>query len=93
MRQTAGLFGCASQLPGQLIAIHPGHHHVRRDQVDILPLHNFQRLLPVRRGNGAVASVGQHRAEKLPHIGIVLHHQNAEHPASPPVTGDYTTKM
>lgn len=67
----------------KLISVHSRHHYIGYDKVYIFPVHKLKRFRTVRRGERAVAVVGQHRTEQLAHTGIVLRHKNVEHTATP----------
>ena len=61
----------------QLDAVHHGHHQVADDEVRLLRVQHLEGLLPVG-GFGHLVLPAQDGAYVAAHVGIVLHHKDAE---------------
>jgi len=77
------LRAAGGELPGQLGAGHPGHHHIRDEHLDrpLLALEEQQCLRSVGRFEHAIASLGQPDAGKTADDVLVLDEKHGLGPA------------
>ena len=77
--QDDGHVALFAQLRRRGDAVELGHHDVHQDQMDVVLLHDLQRLAPVARLKQAVVPAGEIDLERVDNVLFVVTNQNVVH--------------